>query len=114
MTRFARPDEGKPNLKGEAAQKDPAYIRDLHELPCVICDAFGEVQLSATAAHHWIMERFGNLRTPDREAIPLCEGHHQGAFDTSKVAIHKNPKRWRELYGADHDYIKATQNRMGI
>jgi hypothetical protein len=37
-------------------------------------------------------------------AIPLCEGHHQGFFDTSKIAIHKDPNLWRENYGADYSY----------
>ena len=75
---------------------DPEYVSALHSLPCVICDAFGEVQMSKTTVHHWIMGRAGTRRTPDRQALPLCDGHHQGMFDTSKVAIHREPKRWAE------------------
>ena len=92
--------------------KDPAYLAEVHNHPCVICEAFGEQQTSPTQAHHWIMGRGGNRKTPDRQAIPLCEGHHQGNFDTSKTAIHREPKLWLEKYGLDSDYIAVTQDKI--
>lgn len=94
------------------APKSPGYLSAVHELPCVICEAFGEVQNSPTTAHHWIMGRGGNRKTPDAEAIPLCDGHHQGMFDTSKIAIHREPAAWREAYGKDSDYIQVTQDKV--
>lgn len=96
--------------KGPKAKPDPGYLGEVRALPCVICEAFGERQTSQTTAHHPIMDRGGNRKRPDRTAIPLCDGHHQGTFDTSKVAIHREPARWRQLYGSDHEYIEVTQD----
>ena len=107
------------NLTGQAVFQKPGikigdklYLRAVRRLPCVICDAVGMQQLSITTVHHWIMGRWGNEKTPDWQAIPLCDGHHQGTFDTTKVAIHREPARWRELYGADHEYIEVTQDKV--
>jgi len=44
-------------------------------------------------------------KASDLDAIPLCEGHHQGLWDKSKLAIHDSKKAWREKYGADWSYI---------
>jgi hypothetical protein len=88
--------------------KDPRYIHALHNLPCVICDRYGEEQKSHTQAHHCIHGRGSFRKVPDRQSIPLCEGHHQGNFDTSKVALHRQPTRWKRLYGEDTQYIAAT------
>ena len=109
MSLIGRPPLG---LKQPKQKADPDFLKEVRRLPCVICDAFGERQQSQTTAHHWIMDRGGNTKTPDQEAIPLCDGHHQGDFDTSKVAIHRAPAKWRELYGADHEYIEVTQDKI--
>ena len=98
----------------EKVAKDPEYIARLHDMPCVICDAYGEPQNSPTTAHHVIHGRGGNLRTPDRMALPLCDGHHQGDFDTSKIALHREPAAWKEAYGLDTDWVSVVQDRMGI
>lgn len=92
--------------------KNPDYLRRVRELPCCICEAFGEQQLSPTHAHHVICGRGGNTKTPDEMAIPLCEGHHQGLFDTSKLAIHNGTRTWAEKYGPDTDYIATTQDKL--
>lgn len=92
--------------------KDPAYLRKVRQLPCCICEAWGMVQTSETTAHHWIMGRGGWLKTPDRQAIPLCDGHHQGTFDTSKIALHREPLAWKAAYGPDTDYIAPTQDKI--
>jgi hypothetical protein len=91
---------------------DAEYIARIHNLPCCICQAFGEVQTSPTQAHHTICGRYSQKRTPDKQAIPLCEGHHTGLMDTSKLAIHKAKKTWVNKYGADTDYIAATQDAI--
>jgi hypothetical protein len=93
----------------KASGKEPDYLAALHMLPCCICQAVGETQLSPTQAHHTIHGRYSTRKTPDRDAIPLCEGHHQGLMDTSKVALHREPTWWKELYGMDTDYIAGTQ-----
>lgn len=90
------------------------YLAKIHELPCCVCEAFGEIQVSPTQAHHTICGRYSNERTPNHEAIPLCEGHHQGDFDTSKTAIHRGKKTWVDKYGSDRDYIAGTQDKLGV
>lgn len=94
----------KPYQKQGKVKKDEAYLQEVRERRCCICLKFGEAQLSPTTAHHPIHDRFGTRKRSDRTAIPLCEGHHQGLWDQSKVAIHKEPRRWRELYGPDWKY----------
>ncbi|WP_282091309.1 hypothetical protein [Epibacterium ulvae] len=99
-------------LKQPKAKPNPAYLRKVRDLNCCICEAFGLPQLSGTTAHHPICGRFGNLKCPDHEAIPLCEGHHQGDFDTSKIAIHRDRALWVETYGPDTDWIAVTQDKI--
>jgi hypothetical protein len=98
--------------KPEKKKSDPEYLSILHDLPCCICEYYGEEQRSPTQAHHWIMGRGGSRKTPDDEAIPLCEGHHQGQFDTSKTAIHMEPELWRSQYGTDKDWISWAQAQV--
>ena len=100
---------GRPGLglKPEKAKPNPAYIAALHDLCCCICEAFGEVQTTPTTAHHTIMGRHSQRRTPDEDAIALCHSHHQG-----DKGIHTHPAWWAETYGADTDYIAGTQAKL--
>lgn len=94
------------NAKGKRASgKDAAHLDRIRELPCIICHLFGEPQLSATQAHHCIHGRFSFAKASDYEAIPLCEGHHQGLWDTSKIALHQGKKTWADKYGPDFSYL---------
>ena len=103
-----------PYQKPAKAAPNPAYLAKVRALPCCICQAFGERQTSATAAHHPIHGRYGARKVPDIMALPLCEGHHQGLFDTTKLAIHRAPSEWRNKYGPDTDWIAPTQDRLGV
>ena len=100
--------------KEDRAAKDPEYLKLVRCLPCCICEAFGEEQLSLTTAHHPIHDRYSNEKRPDHEAIPLCDGHHQGDRDTSKTAIHRGKETWAEKYGKDHEYIAATKDKIDL
>ena len=101
-------------LKNPKAKPNPKYLAKVRELPCCICEAFGYHQKSPTTAHHPIHDRFSTRKVPDEQAIPLCEGCHQGLRDTSKVAVHREPSKWKRLHGPDHDYIAITQDRLGL
>ena len=101
-----------PEQKPEKAEKNPAYLRQVRALPCCICYHFDMAQTSPTTAHHVFHGRFGNRKTPDRMAIPLCDGHHQGDRDTSKLAIHRSKQEWAERYGEDHTYTAGTQDAV--
>ena len=98
--------------KSPKAKPIPEYLARVRELPCVVCHAYGEPQNSPTTAHHPIHGRMSQRKAPDDMAIPLCEGHHQGQFDASKTAIHREPSKWKRLYGPDFDWIAVTQDRL--
>lgn len=105
-----RPKTGKPI-------KDLKHLARVAQLPCVICYTYGLQQVSPTQVHHCCHDRFGTLRESDRATIPLCEGHHQGLRDTSKIAIHREKQAWRDRYGPDYAYlpwVKAQLDEMEI
>ena len=99
-------------LKQPKAKNNPRYLEEVRRLPCCICEAFGFAQTSPTQAHHPICGRFGTLKAPDTTAIPVCEGHHLGDFDTTKVAIHRDRELWVDWFGPDTDYVAATQDKL--
>tara|TARA_R110001632_G_scaffold222798_1_gene354244 strand:- start:342 stop:647 length:306 start_codon:yes stop_codon:yes gene_type:complete len=92
------------NPKNPKAKKDPKFLDLVRQKNCIICQTFNEPQMSPTSAHHVIHDRFSRSKTSDQMAIPLCEGHHQGLWDNTKIAIHQRPKEWRDLYGPDWSY----------
>ena len=98
--------------KPKRAKPNPSYLAKVRELPCIICQSFGLPQNSPTQAHHVIHQRGSFRKVPDEMSIPLCEGHHQGLMDTSKVAVHNQPSRWKRLYGPDTDWIARTQDAI--
>lgn len=87
-------------------------IARIAAMPCCICHEYGLPQNSPTQAHHCIHGRYSTRRAPDSMTIPLCEGHHQGDFDRSKIALHRHKATWRDLYGADTDWISWTEDRL--
>lgn len=110
MTDLAQ--RGPLGLKPEREGKDPVRLAKVAKLPCVICHEWNMPQLSPTQVHHCIHGRQGTRRAPDSMTIPLCEGHHIGMFDTSKIALHQAPAQWREEYGPDTDWIGWTEARL--
>ena len=104
--------EPKQSRRQRQGKIDRAYLADVRRLPCVICEAWGFRQQSPTEAHHTICARFGQDKTPDREAIPLCDGHHQGKFERGRIAIHEDKALWQDHYGSDREYIAITQDAV--
>lgn len=102
---------GKPplGLKQKVKKKDAKRLAEIHEMPCCVCQKWGEKQYTPTQAHHCIHDRYSFAKRPDSDTIPLCEGHHQGLFDASKIAIHREPERWRQAYGADWSYLNSSK-----
>jgi len=103
-----------PGQKAQPKASDPDHLARVAQLPCCICEAFGEHQLSNTQVHHVIHGRYATTRAPDRMTIPLCEGHHLGLFDTSKLAIHRGKAAWAQAYGEDHTWVAPTLDRLGV
>ena len=91
---------------------DAQYIAAVHDLPCVICEAFGETQQSPTEFHHVFHGRFSQRKTPSAMGIPLCNGHHTGDKDDTKLAIHRAKTKWAKRYGFDHEYSDVTRDRI--
>lgn len=104
--------KGPPGLKQPLQRKDKALLAAVAAMPCVICHEWGLPQLSPTQVHHCIHGRHGTRRAPDSMTIPLCEGHHQGMMDTSKVALHREPAEWQRLYGPDTGWISWVEERL--
>lgn len=101
-----------PRAKEAREGRDPVHMARVAALPCCICSEWGLPQLSPTQVHHCIHGRYSTRRAPDSMTIPLCEGHHQGLLDTSKLAMHQMPSRWRREYGPDTDWISWTEERL--
>lgn len=98
--------------KPEKAKRNPDHMARVASLPCVICHEWNLPQTTPTQVHHVIHGRYGNRRVPDEMTIPLCEGHHQGDFDKTKVALHREPAKWKRLYGNDFDWINWVEARL--
>lgn len=101
-----------PGVPAAGKRKDRNRLAAVAELPCCICTEYGMAQASPTQVHHCIHGRYSTAKAPDSMTIPLCEGHHQGLFDTSKLAIHRAKETWRETYGADTEWISWTEERL--
>lgn len=95
-------------IKDRSPTKNSRHLALVSELPCTICHHHGEPQQSSTQVHHCISGRFATVKASDFATIPLCEGHHQGLWDWSKVAIHQSKREWEAKYGPDTNYITWT------
>lgn len=109
MNLSGRPIPQKPRRP----KADPKRLDRVRAEDCIICQMFGEIQMSPTMAHHPIHGRFSQLKSPDAAAIPVCDGHHQANFDDSKIALHQSPDEWKDLYGRDVDYINIVRRNLG-
>lgn len=117
-TRMKQVSSKKRAYRGsEEGKAGAAIMADRAQEPCIICRLHGEVQVSRTTIHHPIHDRVqtdsdegfskqkGSRRASDERGLPICDGHHQGDFDTSKVSLHREPEKWKRLYGNDYDYL---------
>ncbi len=81
--------------------KDKAYLAWLHELPCSLFPCHMPSRGIIEAAH--IGPRGLSQKVPDRQAIPLCRGHHE--------ALHKlGPKDFWIIANLDPRAIIARLN----
>lgn len=105
---------GKPpmGLKEAPQPRDKARLAAVAAMPCVICHEWWLPQHSPTQVHHCIHGRYSTARAPDSMTLPLCEGCHLGLMDTSKIALHAEPKLWREKYGKDTDWLPWVEERL--
>lgn len=105
--------KGQKSAKTKRSEKDADWLARVAQLPCVICHEFYLPQNSPTQVHHCIHGRHSmGKKSPDRMSIPLCEGHHLGDFDTSKIALHREPSDWKAEYGLDTEWISWTEDHL--
>lgn len=109
--RKAKPRKKRPPNVKKRADADSEHVAFVRSLPCCICSTWGLPQLSPTQAHHCIHDRHSTRKAPDAHCIPLCEGHHQGDFDTSKLAIHRGKETWAAEYGPDYKWLNWVTAR---
>lgn len=95
--------------KGQAGL---AHMAKVAAMPCVICWEWSMKQLSETKVHHCIHGRFSAKKAPDTATLPLCDGHHQGEFDGSKIALHREPDEWKRRYGEDTHWLNWVTARL--
>lgn len=104
---------GPMGLKTEATKADQKRLAAVAALQCVICHEYCLQQVSPTQVHHCIHGRHSmGRRSPDSMTIPLCEGHHQGLMDTTKIALHREPAAWKSEYGFDTDWLSWVEERI--
>lgn len=104
--------KGPIGQKGQREGRDPKRLAAVAAMPCVICHEWGLPQLSPTQVHHCIHGRHSQRRTPDSMTIPLCRDHHIGDLGSDKIALHRQPKAWREEYGDDVNWLNWVEARM--
>jgi hypothetical protein len=88
-------------------REEKDYLDKLSSLGCYCCKVDYKIETPANIHHIREGQGMGQRSEHIGETIPLCEGHHQGNFDTSKLAFHKNPKAWREKYGSEADIARG-------
>lgn len=89
-------------------------------LGCVACAAIGVVNHHQIECHH-ILD--GGRRMGHRFTIPLCKGHHQGAFtETQKVtldyfqlvSIASGRKLFKAVYGTERKLCEKVDFLLGM
>lgn len=97
----------KPTPRKAITEAERHYLRCIKRLSCALCGCI------PCDAHHTICGRYSQSKTPHWHAIPLCDRHHQGLWDTRGPAIHKERTAWVDLAGGpDTQFIAETQDRI--
>lgn len=74
--------------------KDPDYLSWLHTLPCCVDS---HVHTSRIEAAH-LGPRGLSTKAPDRQAVPMCGGHHKGLHMFGPKGFwEKHRQDWREV-----------------
>lgn len=109
-----------PRIKPER-EEDPEHLDWIRSLPCWACLLDDRRQDFSTEAHH---PRTGGKdgpgvgqKAPDKDAIPLCWGHHCGTAP-GYISIHIDPIEFRARYGLEAEILEhvlvAWKARMEI
>lgn len=89
-----------------ATKAEKTHLSKVAAFGCLCCAIDGRGWQPANIHH--IREGYGiGQRAPHTETLPLCEGHHQGLLDTTKLAFHRRPAEWRARYGQERELVAA-------
>lgn len=106
----------KPKARPKHTAAEDAYLSGITALGCEACDIDEHPDTLAAVHHPRHDERGQNYgmggRAPHKRGIPLCEGHHQGKVDTSKIAIHDDPLAFEARYGTEEELLARTHRRL--
>lgn len=90
-------------------RRDPAYLRWIRKLPCVVCAAWA-LKISGyygwTEAAH-VGERGLGQKCADTEALPLCVWHHR----MGPKSVHVLGRKFWEFWKLDRYQLIAKHNQ---
>ena len=101
-------------------------VQQMMRLGCVACASI-DVVMPAQECHHLL---YGNRRMGDWFTIPLCMGHHRGAWSEEQrevlgqmsirerknflVAISDGRKAFTTIYPTEQTLWETVQDRLGL
>lgn len=101
-------------------------VQQMMRLGCVACASI-EIVMPAQECHHLL---YGNRRMGDWFTIPLCMGHHRGAWSEEQrevlgqlsirkrksylVAISDGRKAFTTIYPTERELWETVQERLGL
>jgi hypothetical protein len=95
-----------------ATPEERAHLGATAALGCIAC-FMDTGQFVACNVHHLRAGLGRSQRASHFEVLPLCEGHHQGNIDTSKVAFHRAPKTFELRYGTEVQLLQTVYKLLG-
>lgn len=96
-----------------ATKEEKAHVARVAEMDCKACIKDG-VPPAPTCIHH-IRSGYGTAqRASNYEVLPLCEGHHQGLLDATKLAFHQAPRTWQLRYGTEIELLQEVYADLKI
>lgn len=88
-------------------------IERMKMLGCICCYMFG--LWVHPEVHHIVV---GNKRLGHWYTIPLCPGHHRGAWGVlyagQRIALSDGSKRFTEAFGTERELWKKVQDKLGL
>jgi len=106
----------KKKSKRPATKAEKEYMNRVTALGCVACEIDGNFDTPCGIHHPRHGEDGQNVGTGGRSehtrGIGLCEGHHQGLLDTTKIAIHRDPEGFTARYGTEEELVALTHFKL--
>jgi hypothetical protein len=96
-----------------ATKAEKQRIERMMTLGCICCYQFGGWRYPE--CHH-IVE--GNKRMGHWYSLPICSGHHRGAWTGlehgPRIALSDGSKRFEAIFGTERELWKKVQDRLAL